>query len=97
MENAMTILLFFLMLIALSTPKTDTAKFPVRFWFDKNLDDTDNFKTGERSNLALYIDHGTGVHYIKSPFGSLTPRLNKDGQPVTEYQQTKLLNGGNKK
>ena len=90
MEGSTTMiafLLFCVLLVALTTPDTKTYKYKVPFWFDKKLDDTDDRSNGNRSNLALYIDHGTGVHYIKSPFGSLTPRLNSDGEIVTEYMQ----------
>lgn len=42
-------------------------------------DSTDKDKHN-RSGLSLYIDHGTGVHYVKGGFfGTLVPRLNSDG------------------
>jgi len=51
-------------------------------------DDTDNLKNKERSGLILYIDYGTGCHYLKSgAFDSLVPRLDKNGKIVCEYQQ----------
>jgi hypothetical protein len=36
----------------------------------------------ERSGLILYTDHGTWVQYVGTPFGGVTPRLDKDGKPV---------------
>ncbi len=36
------------------------------------------------SNLKLYIDPISGVHYLKAGlFGSLVVRLDKDGKPYT--------------
>ena len=40
-------------------------------------DDTD--PPGERSGLAVYTDHRTGVQYLSTGRGGLTPRLNADG------------------
>ena len=88
----MTLLLFLILIIATSTPETKKTKYPVKYWFDKKLDDTDDFTSGKRSGLGLYIDHGTGVHYIRTTFGSLVPRLDKDGGLVTEYQQPEKTN-----
>jgi hypothetical protein len=86
----LTFLIFCALVIALSHPTVPTSKFHVKYWFDKKLDDTDNLETGDRSGFALYVDHGTGVHYIKTPFGSLTPRINQDGKVVSEYQQEQI-------
>jgi hypothetical protein len=36
----------------------------------------------ERSGLILRIDHMTGCHYIGTPFGGITPRLDSDGQHI---------------
>lgn len=88
--NIMTFLLFCVLLIAVTSPTVKKHSFERKFWFAKKLDDTDNFTTGARSNMALYIDHGTGVHYLKTPFGSLVPRLKPDGSLVKEYQQPHL-------
>ena len=89
-SRTMTILFIIAIIMAMSTPTVKKAKLNQKYWFSKKLDDTDNFTTGARSNLALYIDHGTGVHYIKSPFGSLTPRLDANGNIVSEYQQHQI-------
>lgn len=35
-----------------------------------------------RSGLRLYIDDGTGCHYLGSSNGGLTPRMNPDGRQV---------------
>ena len=93
--NIMTLLIIFILLIAFSTPHVETFSMKRRFWFAKKLDDTDNLTTGERSNLVLYIDHGTGVHYIKTPFGPLVPRLDADGDVVSEYKQEEIRRRGN--
>lgn len=51
-------------------------------------DDTDDKRPGkmfgERSGLTLYTDHQTGVQYVKGGlFGNTTPRLDRDGKPIT--------------
>lgn len=46
------------------------------------LDDTDNKLTGDRSNLHILVDHGTGCQYLTQPRGGLTPRLNLNGAPI---------------
>lgn len=43
------------------------------------LDDTDNKLTGERSNMRILIDHGTGCQYLQSAGGGITPRLGAKG------------------
>ena len=36
------------------------------------------------SNLRVYVDHATGVHYVKSSmFDKLQVRINADGTPYT--------------
>lgn len=41
-------------------------------------DDTDQ-PGGKRSGLTLYVDHGTGVEYVGTLMGGLTPRLDASG------------------
>ena len=43
-------------------------------------DVTDESNGGKRSGLAIYVDYGTGVQYIATAMGGVTPRLNKHGQ-----------------
>lgn len=49
-------------------------------------DDTDDAVNGNRSNMGLFIDHGTGCQYLASRafFGwsELTPRLDAFGNHV---------------
>lgn len=45
----------------------------------RGKDDTDN--KDKRSGLILYTDHGTGVQYVGTMWGSITPRLGQDGKP----------------
>ncbi len=46
-------------------------------------DDTDDAVNGVRSNMALFIDHDTGCHYLaaRAFFGytPLTPRMDANG------------------
>lgn len=36
----------------------------------------------QRSNMEVYIDNLTGCHYLRNAFGSITPRMDKDGKQV---------------
>ena len=54
-----------------------------RGWISK--DDTDNRETGDVSGLNLFVDYGTGLHYIQGGmFGGIIPRLDKDGNHMCE-------------
>lgn len=61
---------------------TDLALFLVLLilltaWIVKSSrDDTDG---KDRSGLILYTDHKTGVQYVGTLLGGITPRLNPDG------------------
>lgn len=35
-----------------------------------------------RSGLALFTDHMTGCQYVGSPYGGVTPRIDRDGNPI---------------
>lgn len=51
-----------------------------------------------RSGLRLYIDHGTGVHYLAiNDHSGLTPRLMPNGTLVTEDQNAWLNDRGRRK
>lgn len=52
----------------------------------KPLDETDNKLTGDRSNLRILIDHGTGCQYLTSPRGGLAPRLDAGGTPICKTE-----------
>lgn len=45
-------------------------------------DETDN--KSERSGLILYTDHGTGVQYVGTILGGITPRLDANGNVVVK-------------
>lgn len=45
-------------------------------------DDTDEPK-GERSGMRILVDHKTGLQYLTTAFGGLTPRLDRDGNHMT--------------
>ena len=52
----------------------DSTDEPKKRWWD----------FGGHSNLRVYVDHATGVHYVKSSlFDKLTVRINADGTPYT--------------
>ncbi|MEM1191737.1 MAG: DUF6440 family protein [Pseudomonadota bacterium] len=44
-------------------------------------DSTDNGK--ERSGLKIFVDHKTGVQYLGTARGGLTPRVDRDGRILT--------------
>lgn len=46
-------------------------------------DDTD--PPNGRSGLSLYTDNKTGLQYIGTMFGSLTPRLDSDGKQMKAH------------
>ena len=53
-------------------------------------DSTDSKELKKRSGMSLYIDYETGNQYIKCGlFGQATLRLDKDGQPLNYYKDTK--------
>ena len=53
-------------------------------------DSTDSKELKERSGMSLYIDYETGNQYIQCGlFGQATLRLDKDGQPLNYYKDTK--------
>ena len=55
-------------------------------WWRPNYDATDWPTKNKRSGLTLFIDYGTGCHYIQtSPFQPLQPRLGQNGKQVCEY------------
>jgi hypothetical protein len=48
-------------------------------WFSSDYDSTDDAANRRRSGLAIYVDHATGLQYLGTPGGGLTPRLGLDG------------------
>ena len=58
-----------------SRDSTDQPKVKKHWWWPAS---------GERSGLRVYVDHETGVQYVKaSMFDKLQVRINKDGTPYT--------------
>ena len=51
-------------------------------FFSGSYDVTDDAETGTRSGLQIYVDHGTGVQYVGTMQGGLTPRVDHDGKPM---------------
>jgi len=59
-------------------------------WYSSRYGDTD-YIDHKKSGLLLFVDQATGCHYIKTNvFDSLTPRLDKDGKVICEYQQQEI-------
>src|SRR5262245_20213455 len=62
-----------------------SSTIPSKHWWQFDMDATDDPVIGNYSNMFIYIDYGTGCHYIATPvFGSLTPRLDRDGKQICE-------------
>lgn len=47
---------------------------------DIGWDDTDDVDKRIRSGVKPITDHKTGLQYLKTPFGGITPRLDADGK-----------------
>jgi hypothetical protein len=45
------------------------------------LDDTDS-QSGQRSNMELLTDYGTGCQYLRVIGGGITPRMDADGTQI---------------
>ena len=48
-------------------------------WYTQDYDTTDNHKNNIRSGLTIYVDYETGVQYVGTPSGGITPRIAEDG------------------
>lgn len=48
------------------------------YWL--RTDDTDDHKNRKRSGVSIVVDHGTGLEYLVTPKGGITPRMRVDGQ-----------------
>jgi hypothetical protein len=54
------------------------AGFIIEGWRAGFTDDSDS-PTGEKSGLRVRTDHKTGVQYLETEDGGITPRLLQDG------------------
>jgi hypothetical protein len=51
-------------------------------FFPRPYDDTDDSIGGKRSGMSLYIDRGTGCHYVSTFIGGMSPRYNPSGKQI---------------
>lgn len=51
-------------------------------WATASKRDSSDKDEKNRSGLMIRTDHLTGVQYVETPFGGITPRLNPDGSLV---------------
>lgn len=78
-------ILIFILCIALA--------FPILDFYTHEKDSTDKPKEKwwhrqHRSGLRVYVDHATGVHYVRShPFDRLHVRIKADGTPYTDADE----------
>jgi hypothetical protein len=54
----------------------------VRNMTNSGLDDSDR-SSSERSGVTIRTDYGSGLQYLESRQGSLTPRLGADGRQMS--------------
>lgn len=60
----------------------------IHYLFSLGSDETDKFSISngalkKRSNMKILIDYGTGLQYLNSSNGGLTPRLDGDGNHMS--------------
>lgn len=55
------------------------------------FDDTDNVETGERSDMSVFTDHGTGCQYLARWLSGLTPRLDQNGNPMCKNTDARSI------
>ena len=64
------------------SPKSPVAH---KHWFG-DYDATDDWENKKRSGVSIVIDYGTGVQYIATPIGGITPRLDSNGNVMKVEQ-----------
>lgn len=67
--------------ILLGAVLTIVIQAGLRVVADRPLDDTDR-PDGQRSNMELLTDHGTGCQYLRVMGGGVTPRLDATGKHI---------------
>jgi hypothetical protein len=61
------------------------VSLPPHYWMPGSSDDTDPPNRG--SGLVIYTDARTGLQYLGTPSGGLTPRLDRDGRQISTNPQ----------
>ena len=64
--NLILCVIALLLVLRVFSPVTDTTDQD--FW--------------HRSGMAVYTDNATGLQYLASPYGGMTPRLDRDGKQM---------------
>ena len=59
-----------------------------RPWYSPDYDNTDDVDRGKSSNVTIWADPATGVQYIVTPFGGITPRIDNQGNPTQVITDT---------
>ena len=72
---------FFTFLVLPSIP--DGLLVGERSWWQGGWDVTDDVENERASGLILYVDHGTGVHYVGNRMGGLSVRVDVNGLPMS--------------
>lgn len=76
------IVIGYLIIVSIAKGDLPTSLIARKRLFRSDFDVTDDIENGITSGLSLYIDYGTGVQYVSSPLGGLTPRIDANGQPI---------------
>jgi hypothetical protein len=64
------------------TPRTPKGNIAKKSWW-RNWDDTDDVENKVRSGLVVYVDYKTGLEYLGTAQGALTPRLDFNGKHMS--------------
>lgn len=77
------VIIFFVVLavVAPERSKDVIIKGSSRWWFASDYDNTDDVANKERSGVRIWTDPATGVQYIVTFTGGITPRIGLDGKP----------------
>lgn len=72
----------FAMLAWLACTIIEVVSRAFRWDFDETDDRAAGSLFGVRSHLYLRTDHATGMQYVVTPKGHITPRLDAEGRPM---------------
>jgi hypothetical protein len=65
-----------------ATQHEKAGDIPSGKWYRPPYDDSDDVANNRRSGVRVITDHKTGLQYLMSPLGHLTPRMNEFGHQM---------------
>lgn len=82
--NTFSVILAIIIAILCLGPKSSHETITKKgFWSGRDNTDTED----KRSGVHVITDYGTGVQYLVTPLGGITPRIDKDGRPIQITEQ----------